>query len=129
MTERGPVVLILGSGPNVVQAAGWHRSLFDHIVVINNAWQVRPDRDALVFPEDFPAHRMPPRVGPDQTLVDADAFVPAQNRYGGFVFAGATLAFTTAYWALAVSGFEQELRGLLKDLAAGESGIISREGR
>ena len=73
MTERGPVVLILGSGPNVVQAAGWHRSLFDHIVVINNAWQVRPDWDALVFPEDFPAHRMPPRVGPDQTLVDASA--------------------------------------------------------
>lgn len=101
MTERGPVVLILGSGPNVVQAAGWHRSLFDHIVVINNAWQVRPDWDALVFPEDFPAHRMPPRVGPDQTLVDASAFVPAQNRYGGFVFAGATMAFTTAYWALA----------------------------
>lgn len=126
MTERGPVVLILGAGPNVMQAAGRHRSLFDHIVVINNAWQVRPDWDALVFPEDFPAHRMPPRVGPDQTLVDAGAFVPAQNRYGGFVFAGATMAFTTAYWALAVSGFEQELRGLLKDLGAGESGIINR---
>lgn len=113
MTERGPVVLILGSGPNVVQAAGWHRSLFDHIVVINNAWQARPDWDALVFPEDFPAHRMPPRVGPDQTLVDA----------------GAKMAFTTAYWALAVSGFEQEVRGLSKDLGAGESAIINREGR
>jgi len=28
-----------------------------------------------------------------------------------------------------VSGFEQEVRGLLKDIGAGESGIISREGR
>jgi len=70
--------------------------------VMNNAWRVRPDWDRLVFPEDFPGDRMPPEVSADQQFVEADAFVPSQNRYGGFVFAGATMAYTTAYWALDV---------------------------
>jgi hypothetical protein len=34
-------------------------------------------------------------------VVEAE-FVPAQNRLGGFVYAGATMAFTAAYWALDV---------------------------
>ncbi len=100
MTDIGPVVLILGSGPNVGVAADWPKGQFDQIVVMNNAWRVRPDWDALVFPEDFPSDRMPPEVTPAQQLVEADSFVPAQNAHGGFVFAGATMAFTTAYWAL-----------------------------
>lgn len=100
MTDRGPVVLILGSGPNVLEAVNWHRSWFDLIVVMNNAWRVRPDWNTLVFPEDFPAERMPPQIGPDQSLVDARFFVRAQNVHGGFVFAGATMAFTTGYWVL-----------------------------
>ena len=101
MTDGRPVVLILGSGPNVTQARDWPAAWFDRIVVINNAWRVRPDWQALVYPEDFPADRMPPEMTPDQQLVDATAFVPAQNGYGGVVFAGATMTFTTAYWALA----------------------------
>jgi hypothetical protein len=102
MTHTGPVVLILGSGPNAVQAAGWPKAWFDQIVVMNNAWQVRSDWDALVFPEDFDMARMPPEIGTQQRLVQAEDFVPAQNAYGGFVHAGATMAFTTAYWALGV---------------------------
>lgn len=93
--------MILGSGPNVRAAAGWPKAGFDQIVAMNNAWRARPDWDVLVFPEDFPADRMPPNPGAKQRLIGADAFVPAQNAYGGFVFAGATMAFTTAYWALA----------------------------
>jgi hypothetical protein len=100
MTQRGPVVLILGSGPNVVQAADWPKDWFDQIVVMNNAWRVRPDWDAIVYPEDFPAERMPDRIRDDQQMIDASHFVPAQNAFGGFVFAGATMAYTTAYWAL-----------------------------
>lgn len=99
--EQRPIVLVLGSGPNVTAARHWDRRWFDQIVVINNAWAVRPDWDALVYPEDFPPARMPPYVTPDQKLVGADAFVPAQNSFGGFVYAGGTMAYTTAYWALA----------------------------
>ena len=102
MAQGGPVVLILGSGPNVTEAAEWPKAWFDQVIVMNNAWRVRPDWDALVFPEDFPSDRMPPELAAGQRLVEADAFVPAQNRYGGFVFAGATMAYTTAYWALDV---------------------------
>jgi hypothetical protein len=101
MTVDRPVVLILGSGPNVTAAAHWPNAWFDHIVAINNAWRVRPDWNALVFPEDFPPSRLPKKVDGVQTLVEASDFVPAQNKFGGFVHAGATMAFTTAYWALA----------------------------
>jgi hypothetical protein len=93
-------VLVLGSGPNVVLARTLPRAAFDTIVTINNAWQVRPDWDYLVYPEDFPTDRRPVDVASPQKIVAADAFVPAQNAYGGFVYAGGTMAFTASYWAL-----------------------------
>ncbi|MGL4322334.1 MAG: hypothetical protein ACRCS3_15855, partial [Paracoccaceae bacterium] len=92
-------VLILGSGPNATIAQSWPRASFDHILAINNAWQVRADWDALIHPHDFPPHRWPVPVGAQQIITE-DAFVPAQNAYGGFVYAGGTMAFTAAYWAL-----------------------------
>ena len=95
-----PVVLILGSGPNVRQAEHWPRGWFDLIVVMNNAWRVRPDWDTLVFPEDFPVENRPPDLQPLQRFIEADQFVPSQNTHGGFIMGGATMAYTTAYWAL-----------------------------
>ncbi len=100
MTQSEKIVLILGSGPNAPECRDWPKDHFDHIVAINNAWRVRPDWDMLIYPEDFPADRMPPAMTPDQQLIDAVAFVPAQNHFGGFVYAGATMAYTAAYWAL-----------------------------
>ena len=82
MTADRPVVLILGSGPNATAAAHWPDAWFDHIVAINNAWRVRPDWDALVFPEDFPTSRLPTELGSDQMLVNAADFVPTQNAFG-----------------------------------------------
>ena len=93
------VVLILGSGPNAVDARDWPRTAFDRIVAINNAHLVRPDWDDHIFPWDFPADRVP-RPGPGQRLIEQDQFVPAQNDFGGFVYAGGTMAFTAGYWAL-----------------------------
>lgn len=98
--QKTDTVLVLGSGPNVLAAQDWPKTWFDRIVVINNAWQVRPDWDDLVYPEDFPSDRMPPDTRTQQKLIDAAAFVPAQNSFGGFVYAGGTMAFTSAYWAL-----------------------------
>ena len=92
-------VLMLGSGPAVVQAAGWPRAPFDAVVAINNAHAVRSDWTHHIYPWDFPAERRPtPRDG--QIRVTQDDFVPAQNAFGGFVYAGGTMAFTAAYWAL-----------------------------
>ncbi len=93
------VVLMLGSAPMVSEAAEWSRAPFDRVVAINNAWQVRPDWDMAIYPWDFPEDRQPV-AGPGQRLVTEDDFVPAQNAYGGFVFAGATMAYTAGYWAL-----------------------------
>jgi hypothetical protein len=93
-------VLVLGSGPNALEAASWPRSAFDEIVVINNAWQVREDWSYLIHPDDFPEERRPDRAGPSQQIITSDSYVPAQNRFGGFVFAGGTMSFTAAYWAL-----------------------------
>ncbi|MFM7333319.1 MAG: hypothetical protein ACKO1H_02725 [Tabrizicola sp.] len=93
------VVLMLGSAPMVTEAATWPRAPFDHVVAINNAWRVRGDWDHAVYPWDFPKERHPV-PGPGQALVTEAEFVPSQNAYGGFVYAGATMAFTTGYWAL-----------------------------
>lgn len=93
------VVLMLGSAPQAVQAATWPRSGLDRIVAINNAWRIRPDWDDTIFPWDFPEDRRP-LPGPNQRLITQDDFVPAQNALGGFVYAGGTMAFTTAYWIL-----------------------------
>lgn len=102
MTARPEVVLILGSGPNAVEAKDIPSATFDALVVINNAWRVRDDWSHLVYPHDFPDDRHPPAVEPAQTLVTEADFVPAQNRQGGFVYAGGTMAYTAGYWALDV---------------------------
>lgn len=94
------VVLILGSGPSVVACRDWPREPFDRIVAINNAWAVRPDWDIMIHPDDFPQTRMPAARAVGQRIVTAADYVPVQNAYGGFVYAGGTMAFTAAYWAL-----------------------------
>jgi len=94
------IVLILGSGPAVVASAEWPRAYFDRLVAINNAWRVRSDWDDTIFPDDFPQDRWPSPTSPHQRLVTSDTYVDAQNAYGGFLLAGATMAFTATYWAL-----------------------------
>ncbi|SMY06208.1 hypothetical protein [Flavimaricola marinus] len=94
------IVLLLGSGPNVVACRDWLRDDFDHIVSINNAWAVRPDWDFLIHPDDFPPDRQPSTIQTHQMVVTSKDYVPAQNDFGGFVYAGGTMAFTAAYWAL-----------------------------
>ncbi len=95
------VVLILGSGPNVVNCRSWPKAPFDRIVAINNAWAVRPDWDDLIHPDDFPPERQPADLAAHQSIIRASDYVPLQNDYGGFVYAGGTMAFTASYWALA----------------------------
>ena len=93
-------VLILGSGPNVIQARHWPKAHFDLILTINNAWAVRPDWDLLIHPDDFDVSRKPTDIMPRQDFVTSADYVPVQNTFGGFVYAGGTMAFTAAYWAL-----------------------------
>jgi hypothetical protein len=96
----GPIVLILGSGPAAVAVRGWDRSVFDQVVAINNAWRLRPDWDVSIHPEDFPPEHRPPGLLAGQRRIEARDYVPVQNAYGGFVYAGGTMAFTAGYWAL-----------------------------
>ena len=93
-------VLILGSAPAVIAARDVPKSAFSAIVVINNAWRVRDDWDYHVAPDDFPKDRMPESLLDGQQFIGSDAFVPANNAYGGIIYAGATMAFTAGYWVL-----------------------------
>ena len=93
-------VLIIGSGPGAVLARDWTRNPFEHTLAINNAWQVRHDWGSLIFPDDFPSNRLPELHTNQQKLIRSRDYVPVQNRFGGFVYAGGTMAFTAAYWAL-----------------------------
>ena len=94
------IVLVLGSAPAATASRDWPRLPFTDIVAINNAWAVRPDWDFLIHPDDFPAARRPVNLTEDQRIVTSHDYVPVQNRYGGFVYADGTMAFTAGYWAL-----------------------------
>lgn len=93
-------VIIMGSGPGVLASKAWPKGT-STLVAINNAWQVRPDWDVLIHPDDFPTDRRPAQLSPGQSIVTSAEYVPLQNAFGGFVYAGGTMAFTAAYWALA----------------------------
>jgi hypothetical protein len=94
-------VLIVGSAPDATRSADWDTSRLSHTVVINNAWMACPSWDCWIYPEDFPSDRHP---GADalrgKNVVTAQEFVPVQNEFGGFVYAGGTMSFTAGYWAL-----------------------------
>jgi hypothetical protein len=94
--------LILGSGPDALQAQEFPVDMFEKRVAINNAWRVRNDWNYLIHPDDFPADRWPSvaETAGKHIITSAD-YVPLQNRFGGFVYAGGTMAFTAGYWALA----------------------------
>ena len=94
-------ILIIGSAPDSIRARHWNMDLFDRVIVINNAWKVTTKWDELIFPHDFPEENEPTILLNHQKTVTEEQFVPAQNLFGGFVYAGATMAFTAGYWALA----------------------------
>jgi len=100
VSEQANRVLIIGSAPDATVARTWDTVPFDRIVAINNAWRIRPDWEDLIFPYDFPDASKPTDMRPEQNWITEDDFVPVQNEFGGFVYAGATMAFTAAYWVL-----------------------------
>lgn len=99
--EAKDIVLVLGSAPSATDCKTWSRSCFSSIVAINNAWRIRDDWDFLVVPDDFPDASLPDEMRPEQRIVRAAEYVPANNGYGGVVYAGGTMAFSVGYWALA----------------------------
>lgn len=98
--EKQSIVIILGSAPDAVDAAAWELPGGAQLVAINNAWRVRDGWNYLIHPDDFSPDNRPRSVGSDQNIITSGSYVPAQNRYGGFVYAGGTMAFTAGYWAL-----------------------------
>lgn len=95
------LALIIGSAPDALVAKDNDLSAFNFRIAINNSWQITSDWDYLVYPEDLVAERLPPSpLKAHQELIDAAKFVPEQNKLGGFVYAGGTMAFTAAYWTL-----------------------------
>lgn len=94
-------VLIVGSAPDAIKTAHWDTSFLSHTVVINNAWKACPSWNCLIYPEDFPVERRPNDAElQGKRIVTAEEFVPVQNEFGGFVYAGGTMSFTAGYWAL-----------------------------
>jgi hypothetical protein len=95
------IVLVIGSGVDALRTKSWNKAPFRDIVAINNAWQIRSDWSFLIHPEDFPEDKKPLNIAAgSQKIITATDYVPIQNHFGGFVYAGATMAFTAGYWAL-----------------------------
>ena len=93
------LILIIGSAPDAIEAQSLEEALFQRIVTINNAWNIRNDWDFCIFPDDFPDNRRP-TGNKAQKLIRSEQYVPIQNKYGGFIYSGGTMAFTAGYWAL-----------------------------
>jgi len=101
MDRRLNIVLIVGSAPDAIRVKDLDLSVITSCVVINNAWQLTEDWDYLIYPEDFPLDRLPSsQILSKKKVITAKEFVPEQNHFGGFVYAGGTMAFTAGYWAL-----------------------------
>ena len=85
-------VLIVGSAPDALRTASWDTSFFSHIIAINNAWMACPSWNCLIFPDDFPKERHPCADAlKGKQVVTSHEFVPIQNEFGGFVYAGGTM--------------------------------------
>ncbi|MEM8749098.1 MAG: hypothetical protein AAGF28_02270 [Pseudomonadota bacterium] len=94
-------VLIIGSAPDAVRAKEFDARRFDAIVVLNNAWRIRDDWTRAIYPDDLPVENRPQITDPDrQSIITSGDYVPSNNVFGGVVYAGATMAFTAAYWVL-----------------------------
>jgi len=95
------IVLIVGSAPDSTRIKYWDLANFASCVVINNAWRLTKKWDYLIFPEDFPISNLPSYpTDVENKFITACEFVPEQNKFGGFVYGGGTMAFTAGYWAL-----------------------------
>ena len=94
------VILIVGSAPDAVRINSLDLSLFNSCIAINNAWRLKREWDYVIYPEDFPIQRQPKNSPVIKKIITAKDYVPIQNNFGGFVYAGGTMAFTAGYWAL-----------------------------
>ncbi len=94
-------VLILGSAPYAIEAAGWPVGLFDHVVAIHDAWSIREDWTHMIHRRDFSVDRRPVLLEGDQKVVTEAEFSPVQTLYGGAPYTGEGMAFVAGYWALA----------------------------
>ena len=92
-------VLIVGSAPDALRIQSVDCSKVSNIVAINNAWRLRKDWNYVIYPEDFPKEKQPTSFDKDK-LISAKQYVPEQNSFGGFIYAGGTMSFTAGYWAL-----------------------------
>src|SRR6056300_301494 len=92
-------VLIVGSAPDALRIQSVDCSQITNTIAINNAWRLRKDWDYIIFPEDFPKPNQPQGFDSNK-LISAKQYVPKQNSFGGFIYAGGTMAFTAGYWAL-----------------------------
>lgn len=101
--------IIVGSSPLAPQLAKCDLDCF-YKIAVNHAWHVRDDFDYLVYPDDFPDHDKPQKNDhfSGREISNHD-YMKAIDKAGGIIFAGATMAFATGYWA--VSNFNSRLIG------------------
>tara|TARA_B110000977_G_scaffold178311_1_gene235740 strand:+ start:195 stop:947 length:753 start_codon:yes stop_codon:yes gene_type:complete len=95
-------ILIVGSALDAQRVTTFDLSSFSKCVVINNAWQLTDNWDYLIYPDDMPQENCPlaDNLKVTQSLITSREYVPVQNHFGGFIYAGGTMAFTAGYWAL-----------------------------
>lgn len=93
-------VLLIGSGPNALEARDYDRKDFDKIVTVNNSFKVREDWNVHLFANDFPKDRRPQVIREGQSSIASGEYNRSLNKFGGRAYIGETMAFSAGFWAL-----------------------------
>lgn len=92
------LAIIVGSGPSATSLP--QKLPRDAVLIaVNNAWRIDRNFDYLIYPDDFPADRMPPKEFKGQ-LISNSEYMPTIDTAGGIILCGATMAFAAGYWAI-----------------------------
>jgi hypothetical protein len=92
-------VLIVGSGKSGEDVKSYE-SIFDFIVVVNNAWALTNKWAYWIHPNDYKGLK-PDSIRPDQFEVKAtNGYGKSLRKYGGIHECGFSIMLNASYWAL-----------------------------
>lgn len=94
-------VLILGVAQDAMRAVDWDGGLFDYILVIEEAWHLRPDWTHMLHSDSLAPDDRPVLLEAGQQVVTEADYEPVLTHFGGAAYTGSELVLAASYWALA----------------------------
>jgi hypothetical protein len=91
-------ILIVGSGKSG-QDVKKYESVFDYIVVVNNAWALTEQWHYWIHPNDYKGLK-PDLIKENQVEINANGYGKSLRKYGGIHECGFSIMLNASYWVL-----------------------------